>query len=108
MVESAWEKACAMRCELPQGARRALWGLRACSQPVASAPGSGVGGNDDREAVLLAEGHGVLQRGRQHVQAEALDRAATVLGLEPAEALDPHARAVRDQRRVDGDDARRR
>src|SRR5581483_5754973 len=52
--------------------------------------------------------HRLLLVGGEDVQPESLDRRAAVLGVEPAEALDPHPRPVRNQLRVDGDDARLR
>src|SRR5437773_5515066 len=63
------------------------------------------GWNDDHEAHLLAELRRFLLRRDQEVQAEALDGPPAVLGPVPAEPLDPHPRAVGNERRVHCHDA---
>src|ERR1051325_4431925 len=64
--------------------------------------------DDDHEAVLLAESHRVLFGGGQEIQAKALDGGAAVLGLVPAETLDPDPRAIGNQLWIDRDDAQLR
>src|SRR5262249_8027007 len=61
--------------------------------------------DDDHEAVLLPELHRLALRLGEEIEAEALDGRAAILGLIPAHPLDPHPRPVRDELRVDGDDA---
>src|SRR5438046_4146141 len=63
------------------------------------------GRHDDHEALLLPELRRLLLRCNQEIEAEALDGPSAVLGPVPAEPLDPHPRAVGNQRRVHGHDA---
>src|SRR5437016_6012657 len=58
------------------------------------------GRNDDHEPLLFPELRGLLLGRDQEVQAEALDGRPAVLGPVPAEPLDPHPRAVGNERRI--------